>query len=88
MCLCRHCCECLLLYINTRVPTETPSTMDLLMANKSTCPKCGIVKKTGALSCCASGGAWFEKCGDLDDTKFAHTWAEGIRACAGRVSRG
>ena len=45
------------------------------------CSKCGTVKKTGKLSCCARGGTWFEKCGDTEDPKFEHTWAEGIQAC-------
>ena len=45
------------------------------------CPKCGDIKKSGKQSCCARGGAWFKNCGDVGDTKFDHTWAEGIQAC-------
>ena len=45
------------------------------------CPKCGTVEKTGKLSCCAPSGAWFKNCGDDDDSRFDHTWTEGIRAC-------
>merc|ERR1719305_693079 len=48
----------------------------------NTCPKCGIIKKLNKLSCCARGGAWFNKCGDGGDSKFDHTWLEGIQACA------
>ena len=42
---------------------------------------CGAIKKSGQLSCCARGGAWFKNCGDVDDTNVDHTWAEGIEAC-------
>ena len=45
------------------------------------CPKCGSIKKSGKLSCCARGGAWFKNCGDAGDTSVDHTWVEGIRAC-------
>ena len=45
------------------------------------CPKCGTLNKSGKLSCCARGGAWFKNCGDVGDIKFDHTWVEGIQAC-------
>ena len=48
---------------------------------RSSCPKCGINRKSGKRSCCVRGGAWFRKCGDPGDTKFAHTWLEGINVC-------
>ena len=44
---------------------------------------CTSVKNFGKTSCCAPGGAWFKNCGDAGDTKFDHTWAEGIQACKG-----
>ena len=44
------------------------------------CFKCGT-KKSGKLSCCAPGGAWFKKCGDAGESNFDHTWAEGVQAC-------
>ena len=47
------------------------------------CPKCGINKKTGQLSCCARGGAWFKNCGDFCGANVTYTWFEGIRACEG-----
>ena len=50
------------------------------------CPKCGFVKKSDRPSCCARGGAWFNKCGDEGDSKFAHTWTEGIQACEGLLA--
>ena len=45
------------------------------------CIKCSTIKKSGKLSCCARGGAWFKNCGETGDTKFDHTWVEGIQAC-------
>ena len=51
------------------------------------CPKCGIVKKSGKLSCCARGGAWFKNCGNDGDREFDHTWVEGIEACKSRLRR-
>ena len=45
------------------------------------CAKCGIVKKSGEHSCCARGAAWFNNCGDGGDSKFDHTWIEGVQAC-------
>ena len=30
-------------------------------------------------------GAWFKKCGDVGDSKFEHTWSEGIQVCEGFV---
>ena len=50
------------------------------------CDECGTIKKSGKLSCCARGGAWFKNCGDVGDTKFDHTWIEGIQACKRFVS--
>ena len=58
-----------------RVQTQT------LMASRPGCPKCGIVKKSKQPSCCAPGGAWFKNCGDPGDSKFDHTWLEGMEAC-------
>ena len=46
----------------------------------SSCPKCAT-NKASKPSCCARGGAWFKKCGDVGDIHFDHTWAEGIQAC-------
>ena len=51
----------------------------------SGCPKCATFKKTGKTSCCAPGGAWSNDCGGPGDSKFGHTWAEGINACKGKL---
>ena len=47
------------------------------------CPMCGMAKKSGKLSCCARGGAWFQTCGDVGNKQFEHTWVEGVQACNG-----
>ena len=51
-------------------------------APSNTCPKCGTVKKTKQLSCCAPGGAWVNKCGNTGNQNFDHTWSDGIRSCS------
>ena len=56
------------------------------MPSSSECPTCGTNSKDGRRSCCARGGAWFKKCGNAGDVKFAHTWAQGMKACTGVVS--
>ena len=61
--------------------TAAPATSDMLTRSSKVCPKCGKGKKSGKLSCCARGGTWFEKCGDIDDSEADHTWVEGIQAC-------
>ena len=48
------------------------------------CPKCGSFT-SGKRSCCAPGGAWFEQCGGPGDSKFEHTWFEGIQACGSPI---
>ena len=57
-------------------------TSSSAMASPS-CPKCGIFKKSGRHSCCARGGGWFKNCGDEGDTKFDHSWSDGIQVCKG-----
>ena len=74
---------------SVRAGTTTPSA--ILPRSKAviaTCRECGTIKKSGIRSCCARGGSWFKKCGDVGDTKFGHTWAEGIHACKSRFYRG
>ena len=62
---------------------ETSTTMSAFVVSSTGCPKCDTAKKSGKRSCCARGGAWFKNCGDAGDTKYNHTWTEGIRACQG-----
>ena len=48
------------------------------------CSKCGIIGKSGKLSCCGRGGSWFGTCGSDGNSNMAHTWSEGVRACKPR----
>ena len=71
---------CSRVYSRTKVPTMSS------LSAVSECVKCGTTRKSGKRSCCARGGNWFKNCGDAGDTKFDHTWSEGIRACEGFVT--
>ena len=61
--------------------TTTPLAVPTSTLVNLACLKCGSNKKSGTRSCCARGGAWFQNCGNVGDTQFGHTWAEGIQAC-------
>ena len=71
-------------HISTTAGTETTPvpTEPITTAISRVCPKCGTNAKSGKLSCCAPGGAWFKNCGDNGDSRFNHTWFEGIQACS------
>ena len=71
--------------INVRVLTEIPTSSVSEVNGIDECPKCVATKSSGERSCCARGGAWFKNCGDVGDTKFDHTWAEGIQACKSKL---
>merc|ERR1719201_2527079 len=47
----------------------------------SLCSKCGIIVKSGKISCCGRSGSWFGKCRSAGNAKLDHTWYEGIQAC-------
>ena len=49
--------------------------------NSRACPKCGTFRKSGRVSCCAPGGAWFKNCGGVDNRNTDHSWLEGAEAC-------
>ena len=57
----------------------TPAATKITIS--SACPKCGAMKKSGKLSCCARGGSWFGNCGSTGNAKAGHTWYEGMQAC-------
>ena len=48
------------------------------------CSKCGIMTKSGKLSCCGRGGSWFGNCGGAGKAELDYSWYEGIRACKDR----
>ena len=61
----------------------TSATMSpLIILSTSKCPRCGIFKKSGQVSCCAPGGAWYKKCAKERESKGnSYTWLEGFEAC-------
>ena len=60
---------------------STPITTSLTTPGISSaimlCANCGTFKKSGRVSCCAPGGAWYKNCG----SNFDHSWFEGVEAC-------
>ena len=70
-----------------RMPADARTTASLsATSSTSECPACAAIKKSGKLSCCARGGAWFKKCGNDGDAHFDHTWVDGIEACKDATS--
>ena len=65
---------------------QTLATTTTTTAISSACPSCGTIKKSGKLSCCARDGSWFGQCGVTANTKYHHSWYEGIQACKARQS--
>jgi len=49
--------------------------------SSSKCAKCGKFKRSGKVSCCAPGGAWYKNCGSSANARVDHNWAEGVDAC-------
>lgn len=74
-------------------PTTTVSTTRVTTSSTSTsdppCTRCGDRTLSGfvalRLSCCLPGGSWYGKCGDPGDTRYAHTWDEGVQACKSKL---
>ena len=62
--------------MSAEIVTKPP----LATVSSFACPKCAV-SKSGKRSCCGQDGAWFKNCGDPGDSKFDHTWTEGIKAC-------
>ena len=54
-------------------------------SNAKPCNKCGVLK-SGQLSCCGKGGDWAQKCGHSNDSRFIHSWFDGILACQGKLT--
>ena len=59
----------------------TTSSIAPTIANTMTCPKCGTFEKSGRVSCCAPGGAWYKNCGGAGNRNVDHKWFEGVEAC-------
>ena len=89
MCSCIHTHTLFYLYkrvvqflrLLSRIETSTTTVNTINSTSTSGCVKCVAIAKSDKLSCCARGASWFNKCGDVGDVHFDHTWAEGIHAC-------
>ena len=67
-----------------RTPTITPlstSAFTSTILSTMTCPKCGTFGKSGRVSCCAPGGAWYQNCGGATNENVHYRWSEGAEAC-------
>ena len=61
----------------TRTPTTTPA-ITAKFVNTLTCSKCGTFKKSGRVSCCAPGGAWFKNWGGgWEQKRWSHLVGRG-----------
>merc|ERR1712025_328882 len=60
---------------------QVASTTPAVAAANKVCSKCGKFTKSGRVSCCAPGGAWYQKCGGTANNKFEYSWIEGVEAC-------
>merc|ERR1711934_31098 len=56
-------------------------------ANANGCPKCGKFGKSGRVSCCAPGGAWYKKCGSAKNKNVQYKWSQGTDACKKKPAR-
>ena len=65
--------------------TSAFMTPRITTATSPVCPKCGTIRKSGKYSCCAPNGAWAKICGNPGDSKFAHTWTEGLQTCESKL---
>ena len=62
-------------------------SVSILVPAIPVCRNCGMIAKYRTPSCCARRGDWFNKCGDPGDSRFEHTWFEGIQICASKFIR-
>ena len=68
-------------------PDIVPMITSVATTSSSVCSKCGKFKKSGTVSCCAKGGAWFGDCGNDGDAEYGHTFKEGIQACKSKFKK-
>ena len=59
----------------------TTTAIITTIGNSMTCPRCGTFEKSGRVSCCAPGGAWYKNCGGFGNKNVDHRWIEGVEAC-------
>ena len=68
-----------------RAPTTTSLSTPVLtsvIGSMMACSTCGTFKRSGRVSCCAPGGAWYKNCGGAGSINVDHRWSEGVKACA------
>ena len=70
--------------MTTSTPTATSTVAESVITSAMTCSKCGTFTKSGRVSCCAPGGAWFKMCGGGGNANVEHTWIEGLHVCKGK----
>ena len=70
----------------TTVSTSTVITSSTTTQTHGPCTRCGSAYPYGiGLSCCHRGGSWYHDCGDPGDSRFQHTWDDGIEVCKGSL---
>ena len=67
----------------SRTSTSTPAVTSTI-ANTMSCPMCGTFEKSGRVSCCAPGGAWYKNCGGTGNRHVKYSWIEGVKVCGKR----
>ena len=50
-------------------PHITPAAVTMTVSY--VCPKCGTIEKSGKISCCGRGGAWYGNCGSAGNKTLA-----------------
>ena len=77
------------LVVHTPITTSVsaPTVTSTIGKDKLACLKCGRFEKTGQVSCCAPGGAWYNKCGGAGSRTLEHRWIEGVQACTRKFAR-
>merc|ERR1719201_2057293 len=78
---CSGCSQC-----NGNSATTTHARVKIAVLNRPVC-ECATFTQTGKRSCCARGGSWFQDCGNAG-AGAAHTWVEGMEACASASGSG
>ena len=59
----------------------TTTTIVATIGNAMECRNCGTFEKSGRVSCCAPGGAWYKNCGGAGNRNVDRSWFEGVDAC-------
>ena len=60
---------------------QVASTAPSVASPNMACSQCGTFTKSGRVSCCAPGGAWYKHCGGVNNKTMIRSWVEGVEAC-------